>query len=258
MHAFFEYNFNIEKITLACFVPPGGGALVHQNRPQHGLAFFADGNRCFTFGDKKIVVGKNEILYMPKHADYTISNTKNDGCFAINFDLTEEVQFPPFSVKVKNPVHYLTCFRNAEQAWRAQFPDAEMECKANLYSILCALSKESRLAYISKSNSEIIRPAITYMHENYTGDNISIEKLARLCGISETYFRSIFSKVKGISPLKYINNLKLSHAMELIASGMYSISEAALLSGFHDEAYFSRTFKKATGRTPSAFLQENS
>ena len=77
---------------------------------------------------------------------------------------------------------------------------------------------------------------------------------AKLCGISETYFRTLFKKVVGVSPLKYINDRKISRAKELISSKMYSIREVAQLAGFHDEAYFSREFKKATGVCPSKYF----
>ena len=68
--------------------------------------------------------------------------------------------------------------------------------------------------------------------------------------MSETYFRRIFLRNFGISPIKYINNLKIDRAKDLITSGYYSISEAAEASGFHDNAYFTRKFKEATGVTP--------
>ena len=71
--------------------------------------------------------------------------------------------------------------------------------------------------------------------------------------MSETYFRRIFSKNFGISPIRFINNLKIDRARELLASGLYTISNVAELSGFHDESYFSREFKKHSGKTPKEY-----
>lgn len=100
-------------------------------------------------------------------------------------------------------------------------------------------------------------PAIKYIHSNYVNEKINISKLAVLCNISETTFREIFNATLGTSPVKYINNLKLSRAAELLKSNMYSVHEAMEMSGFQDEAYFSRAFKKHFGVPPKEFQIKN-
>ena len=110
--------------------------------------------------------------------------------------------------------------------------------------------------YFPKSAERIIEPAIEYIHKNYTSKNISVEYLANLCGISTTYLRNIFLKCKNTTPVKYINGLKLSRAKELIVSGYYSIPKISELSGFGDESYFCRYFKKMTGMTATEYRQK--
>ena len=107
--------------------------------------------------------------------------------------------------------------------------------------------------YISKSKLDIIKPAVEYIHQRYTKELISIEELSDMCGITPEYFRKIFKSFYGIAPLKYINTLKISHAKELIKSNMYSVTEAAMQSGYTDMSYFSREFKKETGISPKNF-----
>ena len=48
----------------------------------------------------------------------------------------------------------------------------------------------------------------------------------------------------------YIRNMRIKYAAELISSGLYSVTDAAMMSGFNDVAYFSREFKKVLGVTP--------
>ena len=74
--------------------------------------------------------------------------------------------------------------------------------------------------------------------------------LAELCGMSEVAFRKIFTNSMGITPLKYINNLKIATAKELLLSKSCTISKVAELSGFNCDSYFSREFKKHTGMSP--------
>ena len=85
--------------------------------------------------------------------------------------------------------------------------------------------------------------------------DFSLETLASLCGMSETYFQRLFKEKYGISPKKYIIQLKVNHACDLLHSECYSITQVANLCGYEDVYYFSRQFKNYVGVTPSAFEQ---
>ena len=80
-----------------------------------------------------------------------------------------------------------------------------------------------------------------------------MQQLSSMCQISYEYFRRLFENFYGISPVKYVNNLKITRAKELIESGMYSVTEAAFASGYTDMSHFSREFKKSTGFAPSRY-----
>lgn len=261
MQDFMKYDFNVNKILLAGFVRSGEGAPVHTNRASHGLALYVDGGCCFRFGDKKLYTKKNDLIYLPKHSDYTVEQTeKADGitCYAINFDISATTDFSPFVISIKNASALLRLFQNAEQVWRTKKSGFQMECKAHLYHMICAIRREYELGYISSTAAHSLSPALSHIHVNYTNESIDIPHLASLCGMSETYFRIIFKKAHGISPLKYINSLKLTRAKELLASRMYSVTEVSQLAGFRDESYFSREFKKATGFCPSCWPSRES
>ena len=254
MKNFINHNFNVSKIILACFVAPGGGTPIHKNRPSHGLALHMDGERYYKFSSGKTLLAcQVDLIYFPKGSDYVVEGVSNGGVYAINFDLSEITDFSPFVMRVKNLGAFSESFKQAENAWRAKKQGFEMKCKAELYMVIFNIIKEYSYGYISKTSEKLVEPAVKYIHSEYTGDTISIAKLAEMCGISETYFRKIFSNVKGCSPVDYINSLKLSRAKELLKSEMYTVSEVAELSGFHDECYFSRFFKKKTGISPSEY-----
>ena len=59
------------------------------------------------------------------------------------------------------------------------------------------------------------------------------------------------------SPVKYINNLKMARAKELLDSQFYSINDVCYLSGYNDESYFCREFKKHFDMTPSEYIRRN-
>ena len=128
-----------------------------------------------------------------------------------------------------------------------------MRLKCETYDVICNIIKEYELDYISKTSNSRIAPALSYIQREYTKENIPISYLAELCKMSEVTFRNLFTNSMGITPIKYINGLKLEFAKELLATGEHSVTEVSALSGFHVECYFSRTFKRNTGLSPSEY-----
>ena len=249
-----KYDFNIKKIVLACYVPKGSGKSLHQNRPSHGLAIHLEGNKSYLFSDgKELIVKANDIIYLPKHSTYTVSSTVPGDCYAINFDIDENISFSPFVVGAKNYIEITKHFQQASSVWAAKTNSFATKCKAELYNIIYAMHSEYFSEYIPKTKAEIIQPAIDYIHKNYTNEIISIDYLSKMCGITPEYFRKIFKSFYGISPIHYINNLKITRAKELLKSQMYSVANVSQLSGFNDTSCFSREFKKATGTSPSDY-----
>ncbi len=254
MNDFMTHDFQVEKIVFATYVAPNSGNHLHKNRESHGLALHIAGDKNYIFeGTQAVRVKKNSIVYMPKHSNYVVDVFEVGGCYAINFDIPEPISFAPFSFDVKNTHTFLEAFKQTNTLWKTKPLGFQMKCKAELYNILFHMQREFELAYTPTTQSVILRPAIEYIHSHYTEGNLSIGRLAILCSISEPYFRKLFLSTYGISPLKYINALKLSRAKELIKSGLYSVHEVCELAGYQDDAYFSREFKKATGVPPSAY-----
>lgn len=252
MDIFFKNDLNISEIVLAVFVAAGTGTPVHKNRQSHGLALFYGGEYEYDFSDgKKIAVRKNDIIYLPKFSDYEIITYKQGDCWAINFNIDLQNRFGSFRAPTKNTEFFNGCFRRAEHSWKKREPGFQMKCKAELYNILYQLQREMCLGYDSSDKQKKLSKAISYIHENYTTELLSVKMLAEMCEITPEYFRQLFHRFYGVSPIKYINQLKISRAKELLSSGMYSVFEAAEMSGFADASHFSREFKKANGIPPS-------
>jgi|LSQX01.3.fsa_nt_gb AraC-like DNA-binding protein len=89
-------------------------------------------------------------------------------------------------------------------------------------------------------------------------DNISttigITELAKKAGMSEKYFISYFKKTLGISPGKYIVQVKMNRARDYIKQQKYSIKEIAFLLGYSDPYTFSKAFKRFYKVSPSKFV----
>jgi len=252
MENFMKHDFTINKIELACIVKAGKGATIHKNRASNGLALFLGGERTFCFDEKKFKVTKNTIVYFPKGSNYVIKERESSDCYAINFQMPDNVFFEPFAFKIKNLNTYLESFKNSQKIWDKKATGYFSKVKSELYNIIYNMQSEYVIPY---SNSSVIQPAIDYIHSNYYKKNISVVHLSSLCDISVVHLRNCFIKAFAASPVKYINSLKLTRAKELLESGLYTVGDVCFLSGYNDESYFSREFKKSFKKSPKEYVK---
>lgn len=255
-----ETDFYVTKPVLAIHVPFGKGESVHNNRPSHGFAYFANGVYGYTFENKKtIVCKKGDLIYMPQNSNYTVTlQSHTEGAakniFAINFLISTDEKFEPFKISLKNPAKIEALFESAEREWVKKDVGYADAVYSDLYKILSLIKKDYRSEYYGSRYREIISPAISYIRNNYTTKKITAETLADVCGISVSYLRRLFSRCCGVSPIEYTINLRLEYAKEMIYSGDFSVTAAAEKSGFNDISYFSRTFKKHFGVSPTNLI----
>ncbi len=258
MKDFIQQKHIVTEILLACFVPPEDRGAVHKNRPSHGLAFNCAGEKTYRFDDGTVcVVKENNIIYLPKGSNYTVSATVPGHVWCINFQTLSKDTFPPFTLHFYSDEEVLNAYKSAEKAWRAAKEDREYTVISSLYKILYEIGKVNAAPYLPETKQELIQPAIEHIHKFYTKELINTQHLAALCGMSYDYLRQLFKKFYGLSPIKYINELKLKRAKELLSSGMYSVSEAAYHSGFSDLSHFCRFFKANTGVLPSEYNKKS-
>lgn len=239
---------------LACKVPAGSGETIHNKRPSYGLAFNIDGEKKYIFDhNTALTVWKNDIIFLPKNSNYIVENVIIGDCYAINFLLEQEIAVNPFVHHVKNSAKLYELFVSAEKAFRSKQLGYKLKCMSNLYSIMYEMVYERNLSYQPANKEAMILPAVEYIHNNYTESDIAIDFLSSLCGIKESYFRRIFLNQYGVSPVRYINQLRLLHAKEFLLQTEYRLNEIADLSGFNNLCYFCRLFKKETGLTPTEY-----
>lgn len=257
MKSFALSNPNIEKIELACLVKAGTGNNLHKNRPSHGIAIFLGGERLFTFGSgRKYTVGESTLFYFPKGSDYSIENKLYSDCYAVNFQISGDCVFEPQKLRVTDVNKYLPCFKSAVKLWNSKQRGFELKIKSELYNILY-LFQEDYIGNTADRTDAIIKPALDYIQAEITGGEIYVSYLAELCRISEVYLRKLFVKRFSMSPNAYIKKLRLERAEELLLSGLYTCSQVCRMSGFADESYFSREFKRKNGITPGHYKSVN-
>lgn len=252
-----NHDVVITDIRHALFVKRSEASLVHKNRASHGIALnLSSSDKIYTFSDgPALTLKQNEIIFLPKGSSYTVKTENSGDCYAINFDVADDIDATPFIFKIKNYNGVKERFEKAATAFKRKHGTYQLTCRAILYEIIALMQEQYCADYVCSDVSTMIDAALEYIHRHYTDVDISIGYLAQMCGISEDYFRKIFKLTHGVSPIKYINTLKVTYAKELLSSGMYNVTEVAELSGFADASYFSREFKSHAGVCPSQYAK---
>ena len=94
-----------------------------------------------------------------------------------------------------------------------------------------------------------IQNALKYV-EMHFAEPIRIEQLAKECHISETHFRRLFTEYIDLTPVEYVNMVRVLHACDMLRSSNDSMSAVALNCGFSTISTFDRNFKNVIGVTP--------
>ena len=149
-----------------------------------------------------------------------------------------------------------SCFETAEKAAAAGIaPSRSRLC----FNLLCAKSlyhyllKSDLIRFFallecggtsaegegSISYTEMIRPALEFMVENYR-EPISVEMLAELVHLSKSYFMSCFKKAAGIGAIEYLAQLRINAACRMLTDTTASISDIAYHCGYNNLSNFNR------------------
>lgn len=99
--------------------------------------------------------------------------------------------------------------------------------------------------------SERIEQVCDYLEKNFYR-NIYLDDLCSLANVSKYYLLRSFTKIKGISPHKYLEVIRIEKAKKMLEKGV-PIIDTALKTGFVDQSHFTNLFKSLIGLTPKVY-----
>ena len=89
------------------------------------------------------------------------------------------------------------------------------------------------------------------IHDEYM--SISPEEIASRLFLRYSSFRKTFKEYTGFSPARFINEVRMSKAKELLTNTSMSIKEIAYSVGYNNHDYFFTAFRHMTGKTPAEY-----
>lgn len=101
----------------------------------------------------------------------------------------------------------------------------------------------------------LMKKITLYISEHYAED-ISVSQLAKQIGTSTSKFTRAFIRTLNISPGKYITNIRLTAARQMLETTDKTLVEIAQESGFYDLSHFTRVFKRERKTTPGQYRRK--
>lgn len=196
------------------------------------------------------------VVFCPTGSEYKVEFfdflREGAGTVGINFHLFSDSPLPDtVEVFETPPVH----LRLSEiEAMDGRGEPVVMKYNVAITEILTSLGE------LSDKNRDVTEVAllaegIEYLCSHLCED-VPIGTLAALCNMSEVYFRRLFKRELGASPVKYRLNRRLERAAEYLRYTTSPVSEIAEQLGFSDSSYFIKRFKEKYSVTPLDYRQK--
>lgn len=213
-----------------------------------GIVFFTEGEIEYSFSDRKLTAQAGDLLFLPGNIPY--SGKKKSECvafFVIDFTCTTADEFAKaIGAKVVSAMNYHEKFSEIVDVWKKQRIDQILRIKSFLYALLC------NGVSTGKSLTDDI---IDYICDNIGSPSLSVKNLCERFYISESQLRRNILKQTGLKPNEYITQLRLNMAKNELSYTTDSIAQIAERCGFSSAYYFSNTFSRYNGMSPTQYRQ---
>ena len=203
-------------------------------------------------GQTEWTVKKGQLLYIPPNVFYSSQSCSDTFTYqGIFFHVLEgESLSIPQLYQLKLFEKFKALFHSIGEEIAQKSIGYKHKTNMILHDIFRNLTIERMMTTENFSAYYTLNTAINFMNRNYDKTDISVSELADMCAITPTHFTRLFQKIFSTTPKKYIINLKMTRAVDMLQYSSYSINEIAEQLGFACPAYFSTAFKKHMGMSP--------
>ncbi|MBQ7091002.1 MAG: helix-turn-helix transcriptional regulator [Clostridia bacterium] len=228
-------------------------------KPSHTLLWFKNCRARITDSEGNVLeAAQNQMTYMAKSIEYTVeffdTAPEREDTFVLHFQMQDAT-----GEDIAPTLLPTLCIRDVDISMALAIESIAEECKKNiaclpqinaeLYRIFATICKKARKGII-KSRYSYIRKGIDLLESD---SDLSMEEIARLCGVSEGYFRRLFREYSGDNPMDFRQKHRIEKAKQMLLLDTLTVGEIARELHFSDIYHFSKTFKKIVGISPTEY-----
>ena len=145
-----------------------------------------------------------------------------------------------------------SAFREAYELWHGKNNGYEWHVKLQLLNAIRLIQRLGDNREDHPDTVSAVQKAIQYMKQSFK-ENLTRDQLAGSISLSPGYFSVLFKAHTGVSPIRYLNKIRIDQSKLLLRNTNMPVKQVAEESGFEDSFYFSRLFQKETGMSPRDF-----
>ncbi|WP_163536074.1 AraC family transcriptional regulator [Gracilibacillus sp. YIM 98692] len=230
-------------------------------RGLYTFVYVTEGTVVYFIENKQIELEKGECLWIPDNLYRAWKNheTKTHRKYTVLFSTeTHTLDFPlPFPKKdqlfrytPRNLAYFEQRLSFLYVQWLGKRTYYEHLSSNILSELLLLISQERFEQNASPEKEKLVRKLQEYILYNFR-ENITIDELSKMAGISPNYVTVLFKEVIGVTPIQYLHQTRVNMAWNLFNNTQMTVKEAAEYLGYCDQSYFNRMFKKWMGIPPS-------
>ena len=222
------------------------------NRPHNGFLFCLYGKVRYYLNGVEHVGDSNHVIMAPKGGTYEFHVEEDCIIPILNFELDHGSFDDMYSFEIEETETFYHTFIQMERKHTFATTSYELMNLSSLYDLTSQIN-----GYGKKDDTyNVIEKAEKYLEENINKKSLTISQIAEKGNISEVYFRKMFKKKHNISPNKYINEIRIKKAKNMLIDDDVDINEIADQCGFTSIYTFSRAFKNIVGVSPANFKKK--
>lgn len=111
-------------------------------------------------------------------------------------------------------------------------------------------------AFLSEQDRKFMDKLLELMEQNISNGELTVDTLAKSFYMSRSSFFAKLKTLTGLSPIEFIQQIRVKRAAQLIEEDRYNMSEISTMVGINNPHYFSRYFKKAFSMTPTEYKKK--
>ncbi len=188
--------------------------------------------------------------------DYRGLNIAKEVMLGLTEELTGNQRLPVFSSNVISDEEIASYFCALHKL--IMDGSSEFQKEENLLMLISVLIRTYDTPFSCLSEGmmhyrEAVALSCAYMEEHFS-ESICLDELCRHAGASRSTLLRAFTKIRGVTPYRYLENVRIHKAKELLQQGV-APAETALRTGFSDQSHLSNYFQRFIGLSPGSYRE---
>lgn len=238
---------------------------IKHSHPFSEIFYITHGKGEFLIADEIVTVKKNDLLYIENGIEHAeLSDYANPMEYlviglsgvSVNSDGGVDMPYWLYSDEIREMQFY---FYKGHEEFSSQKKHSTLVIHQLVQILLILMSRHQEIAvntteeYHAQQESLLIK---YYLDMNFK-ESITLEDLAHHFHLSKYHISHIFKRDFGVSPIRYLNLVKLKHIKFLLTSANYTVMEIAISIGFKSQSYLAQFFQKETGMSPMEYRKKH-